>query len=395
MVFKELLREIDEYCKNTNTPLEYMEDEKTKIYNTHGLVIISKSVIKRIWSLSYISLLHYNSFMTEIKPCTPKLNPNIHHNVFELILEKRRQIEFFHKTEKENASAPWEIPPEPIGEIINPSYQPYINPKEYYLTNQICSYAILFWLLHEVGHNICPIPSPEKKEYGKKTNYSEHEKKIFQDIEIWCDNYAFDEYKKIYLTKIKSSGRINCAKIAIQIAMLFFLTKSFDTQEFDGDEHPEIYKRIYNIMSPISSEDDISWALLNAFLSFEFKDIHSIKINQNLKFKTHKAVVNYFLNLIEKYDTEQCKTKISTKKNLYLASDYGVWRKTYYDEKKGRKELVAIFADNYWYYYFEWLRILIFYLTNNPNNCFLFFPSRLNILGDPKIYDLSTRPKIQ
>lgn len=354
MYYNELLQKVEDNCQKTSTPFQYQIDDKTKIFNTNSLVVISKGVVKTIWNLAYISYVNYNYFIANTKPKTPKINPNTHPSIFEIILEKRRHIEKYFTTEKENCE--WGLPPDPIGEIINPSYQPYIDPSLYYIVNEICSYALLFWSLHEVGHNKCTLPSPQKNTFGN-TTYSNNEKDQLMAIEKWCDSYAFKRYKKIFEKNFNnSSTTINCAKIGIQTAMLFLATRAFDQQSFDGTEHPEVYTRIKDIMNPISPKDDISWSFLNAFLSFELKDIRTININHSISFKTHKDAVGYLLGLIKKYDEEQCKGKTPPKKRLYLASDYGIREEEYYDKEKKIQDLkddMLCGITDYWIFHDE------------------------------------------
>ena len=274
------------------------------------MVHISKGIVKAVWALSYINTIHYATFMSNLKPRTPFINPNKNPHIYETILSKRQQIKTYFESSKENLGlngAP-DIDPEPICETINPSYQPHIQGKKYYITNKICSYALFFLLLHEMAHNECDLKMPEKTEYGN-TEYSDEEKRISQEIEKQCDKIAFEKYNSEILKKDTNSN--NLAKIGLQIAMLFLIVKSFDQQSFDGDEHPESYKRIWDIMEPICKDNDEAWSVLVSILSFEFKDITQIKINQRKTYDSFKDVVYDYLELIKKYDMENLKTTIS------------------------------------------------------------------------------------
>jgi len=388
MEFENLLQITKDYYKAGKTEFDFYDEEKFKIGNSFGNVFISKAIVKCIWTLSYINFLYYNTFMAGMKPNTRQLNPNAHYSVFRIILEKRKQIETYFLSQKENngANGMPDIPPDAIGEIVNPSYQPYISPKDYYIVNQCCSYALFFWLLHEFGHNRCPIPEPHR-DYVGGVKFSEEEIKQLNEIECWCDDYAFKEYKKILLddNNISISDCEN-AKIGMQIAMLFFVVKSFDQNFFDGIDHPEIYKRICTIMEPVTSDDDKTWCLLDSFLAFEFKDIHSIVIGQK-KFRTHKEASLYLVDLIKQYDETYCKTKIFPKKKNYYASDFGVWSRVYYDKENkidNYKEEMSYVVDEYWYG--DFYSFYYFILSRKIQYMWFFSVfTKMNIIGNSYI----------
>ena len=205
MNYQELLDGIEKYYKEHKTEFEYLhDDEKIKIMNIFQKVYIPKGVVKTVWSLCYINILHYATFMNGVKANTPIVNPNKSPYVYRVILEKREQIEKYFRTLKENAGSGGmpDVDFDVIGEVINPSYQPYISHHKYYVVNQICSYALFFLLMHEYAHNICPIQMPTRSEWGC-TGSTKEEKGKSQEIENWCDEEAFRRYKKVFLEKIE------------------------------------------------------------------------------------------------------------------------------------------------------------------------------------------------
>jgi len=352
MNYQELLDGIEKYYKDHKTDFEYLsDDEKIKIENLFGKVYISKGVVKAVWSLCYINILHCATFMNGVKPNTPVINPNSNPYVYRIVLERRSQIERFFITTKENAGLNGlpEVDFDTIGEIINPSYQPYIASAKYYVINQVCSYALFFLLLHEFAHNVCPIQMPERSEWGCATSTDE-EKKKSREIETWCDKEAFERYKKIFLEKFDSKSELyENAEVGFQFAMLYLVVRSLDQHSFDGDEHPEVYNRIWDVMEPISQDDDKFWCILFSVLSFEFKDIDSIKISRIKSYKTFKAVVEEYLQLIKEYDVNECKTKSFKKKKTLYGADFGVKRTSYYDITAFFENVIKFHLNEYWY----------------------------------------------
>lgn len=77
MCYQELLENVEKYYKEHKTDFEYLsDDEKIKIEILFGKVYVSKGVVKAVWSLCYINILHYATFMNGVKPNTPTINPN-------------------------------------------------------------------------------------------------------------------------------------------------------------------------------------------------------------------------------------------------------------------------------------------------------------------------------
>ncbi len=352
MNYQELLDGIEKYYKEHKTEFEYLhDDEKIKIMNIFQKVYIPKGVVKTVWSLCYINILHYATFMNGVKANTPIVNPNKSPYVYRVILEKREQIEKYFRTLEENAGSGGmpDVDFDVIGEVINPSYQPYISHHKYYVVNQICSYALFFLLMHEYAHNICPIQMPTRSEWGC-TGSTKEEKEKSQEIENWCDEEAFRRYKKVFLEKIdKKSELYENAEVGVQFAMLYLVIKSLDQHSFDGDEHPEVYKRIWNIMEPIAQDNDKSWCILVSVLSFEFKDIESIQISRTKSYRTFKAVVEEYLQLIKEYDVNECRTKSFKKKKTLYGPDFGVKRTSYYDITAFFENVIKFHLNEYWY----------------------------------------------
>ncbi len=310
MPYGKLIERAKAYYQANGADIEPLNDEKLKIANIFGNAIISKGVIKVVWALSYINTIHYATFMNGLAPETPFIDPNNHPDIYSTIQEKREQVKKYFTTALQNLVVPGspDIEPEPISEDINPSCQPFIKEEKYWITNEICSCALFFLLMHELAHNECPIKMPEHEEFGN-TILTEAEKDIAKSIEDWCDTEAFNKFKCEIIDK--NSGNAKYEKIGMQIALLFLAIKSLHQKKFDGDEHPESYKRIRNVMVPINQDDDTSWCILVSILSLEISFIKEIKIDQSVVHDTFKSVVDHLLDLLEKYDIEECRGKKS------------------------------------------------------------------------------------
>jgi len=301
--FESLLEIAKKYYESQGKDVGVSDDERWILYDG----AISLGAIRVTWNLSYIYMLFYFTYLASISGEVGTINYGAHPDVMSILEDRRKQVEDYLnslKVELDFMGIPEPITPKVIDTNVKPTNQTFISPEKNYIINDVSSYALLFFLLHEYSHGLCPLDkNAHLTEISSESQDDRPNKELSVEIEKWCDKNAYDIYKEQFLTRLKGEELL-IAKVGVQIALLILNTVSTINGCF-GDEHPKSYNRIKDILKTTDGNDDEAWAVLFGLLSYELYHIKGITIDQTVVYENFKEAVMVYIKYLEDYDDDK------------------------------------------------------------------------------------------
>ena len=305
--FESLLEIAQKYYKSQGKGVDVADDERWILYSG----AISLGAIRVTWNLSYIYMLFYLTYLASKSGEVGTINYGAFPDVMDKLDGRRKQVEDYLNSIKPKfdfMGIAEPVTPKVIDTIEKPSKQTFIHPEKNYIINDVSSYALLFFLLHEYSHGLCPLDkNANLTEVSSESQDDRPNKELSIKIEKWCDKNAYSIYKEQFLTRLKGEELL-IAKVGLQIALLILNTVSTINGCF-GDEHPKSYNRIKDILETTDGDDDEAWSVLFGLLSYELYHIKDITIDQTVVYENFKDAVMVYIRYLEDYDDNKSKMK--------------------------------------------------------------------------------------
>lgn len=237
-------------------------DHQTPYIDEYGIINIHETFLSYIWAISYCMFVIYEEGIAipdQLKrgiPTHKKHCPELIEIAKDLFGYAKSLIVVFSDWDKEN--------------LPNPEYFDEQTEEGWYIlrNNDLYVEVVNFILCHEIAH-------AELEHINKKINNVLSEEQIKQ-LELDADTRAIH----LMLEKCRNI-RITELALIIGLASMLFSGNSLD----GGKGHPDIDKRIENVISIISPKDDSSiWPLLVLFIKlwdeqFSFNFSHETHYN--------------------------------------------------------------------------------------------------------------------